>query len=278
MHLLTFDIEDWYLSYHSSQIPPHLWPDLESRTDRNTRTILNFLEQHQLKATFFFLGYEAKSNPALVRDIHRSGHEIGFHSVWHEPPYAQTAKAFESDLKEGIALLQDLVGDEIVLYRAPMFSLDDRTPWVPEILLQNGIRISSSIYGAKTWKGEKLPRQPFLWKTKIGNLLEFPLIATRWGGVPVHTNGGGYFRILPYPLLKLFLLAKDYNVFYFHPRDFDIQLPKSKYLPFYRNLMGRLGNRTTAHKIKRLTEKISFISIKQAAAQLDYATLRGIEA
>lgn len=75
LFVLTFDVEDWYLSYHSSQIPIKYWNQLEYRTERNTDTILDFLNQKGLKATFFFLGYEVKKNPLLVRKVHKESHE-----------------------------------------------------------------------------------------------------------------------------------------------------------------------------------------------------------
>jgi polysaccharide deacetylase family protein (PEP-CTERM system associated) len=268
MHILTFDIEDWYLSYHSSQIAPVRWPAMESRTERNTRTLLRFLEEHELKATFFILGFESGKNPALVRDIRKAGHDIGFHSVWHVPLFAMSAKAFENDLKEGLSQLEDIVGEKVVLYRAPMFSLDKRVPWAPELLAANGIEVSSSVQTGIDFAGIRLPDVPFVWQTSAGQLIELPMPARHFGRLKLRITGSGYFRALPACYLRSYTRRKSYNMFYFHPRDFDLEVPKSPLLPAYRNAMNRLGNRSTQPKLTYLVRSNNFISISQAVENL----------
>lgn len=268
MHILTFDIEDWYLSYHSSQIDTALWPSLESCTDRNTRIILSFLENYHLKATFFILGFEARQNPSLVRDIQRAGHDIGFHSVWHVPLFASTAQAFENDLKEGLALLEDILGEKVILYRAPMFSLDNRTPWAPEVLAANGIKVSSSVHTGIGFAGRRLPHTPFVWHTTSGQLIELPMPAWQLGIITLRVTGSGYFRTLPLSYLRVHALRNNYNMYYFHPRDFDHEVPNSPLLPAYRNVMSRLGNRSTQKKLADLIRFNTFVSVTQAVETL----------
>lgn len=268
MHILTFDIEDWYLSYHTSQIAPVQWPAMESRTERNTRSILRFLEQHQLKATFFMLGFESGQNPALVRDIRKAGHDIGFHSVWHVPLFAMSAKAFENDLKEGLAQLEDILGEKVVLYRAPMFSLDRRAPWAPELLAANGIEVSSSVHAGIDFAGIRLPDIPFVWQTPAGHLMELPMPARHFGRLVLRLTGSGYFRALPVCYLRAHVRNRKYNMYYFHPRDFDHEVPNSPLLPAYRNVMNRLGNRSTQSKLAHLVGFYKFISVSRAAEGL----------
>lgn len=277
MHILSFDIEDWYLSYHSTQLPPTKWPSMESRTERNTRAILSFLEEQQLKATFFMLGYEARQNPALLRDIRNAGHDIGFHSMWHVPLFATNAGAFESDLREGLALLEDVLGEKVVLYRAPMFSLDRRAPWAPEVLAANGIRISSSVHTGIGFAGNRLPETPFIWHTPSGKLLEFPMPARHFGRLVLRVTGSGYFRALPGCYLRAHVRNRKYNMFYFHPRDFDPAVPNSTLLPTYRNLMSRYGNLTTQTKLISLAGLINFIPLSRAAESLHRAQLPIVE-
>lgn len=273
MHILTFDIEDWYLSYHSSQISPVHWPSMESRTGRNTRAILSFLEEQQIKATFFMLGYEVRQNPALLRAIRAAGHDIGFHSMWHVPLFATSAGAFESDLREGLSLLEDVIGEKVVLYRAPMFSLDWRAPWAPEVLAANGIQISSSVHTGIPFAGQRLPGTPFVWRTPSGDLLEFPMPARHMGRLVLRTTGSGYFRALPSCYLRAHVRKRAYNMYYFHPRDFDPAVPGSSLLPGYRNLMSRYGNRTTLPKLATLAQQHTFLGLSQAASTLQHDTL-----
>lgn len=114
MYVLTFDIEDWYLSYHSTQIPVKFWDSLEYRTERNTNLILEFLNQQGLKATFFFLGYEVKKNPALLRRVQKEGHEMGYHGMYHVPPYISGREKFRMELQDGLKMMRDVTGEPVV--------------------------------------------------------------------------------------------------------------------------------------------------------------------
>lgn len=261
LHILTFDIEDWYLSYHSSQIPVSMWPEMESRTFRNTERILEILKELGVRATFFILGYEAEKNPELVGRIVSAGHEIGFHSFYHVPPEFQKPDGFEKDLQKGLRLLNQLSGQEIKFYRAPVFSLNTRSVYILSILQKNGIKVSSSAVAGLKIDKQTLPSHPFRWP---GGLVEFPLPALSLGFARFPFSGGGYFRALPLPLMQSFARRRNYNMWYFHPRDFDEHVPTTPLLPWYRNRMTRLGARQSVEKFKNLLKRFRFISLGEA--------------
>ena len=50
-----------------------------------TPAVLDALEAEGLRATFFLVGQQLKSAPALGREIRRRGHEVGLHGFVHEP-------------------------------------------------------------------------------------------------------------------------------------------------------------------------------------------------
>ena len=78
---ITVDLEDWYHSIES--IPVQDWDKYESRLEENTYRILEILNQYEVKATFFVLGYVAEKFPALVKTIQLLGHEIATHGYFH---------------------------------------------------------------------------------------------------------------------------------------------------------------------------------------------------
>ena len=74
VHALSIDVEDWYHDFLVDPCTPR-----ESRVEANTLGVLDVLEAHGVKATFFFLGEVAERFPALVRRVAAAGHEVGSH-------------------------------------------------------------------------------------------------------------------------------------------------------------------------------------------------------
>lgn len=264
MHIITFDIEDWYLSYPKSDIDIRMWDNLEYRTEKNTELILDFLAKHTLKATFFFLGYEVKKNPALLKRVFQAGHEVGYHSFYHKLPHQMGRDAFRRDIVEGVSLIEDLIGEKVIFYRAPLFSVSNQSSWVHEILLENGIKVSSSIRSGVAFQGSKAPSYPFVIKVGENIIFEFPLPGLMLGWGSFIYSGGGYFRLLPLNILQKVFSHGNYQMLYFHPRDFDKSIPSSALLPFYRNLMNRTGNGSTIPKLEHLISRYSWISLGDA--------------
>lgn len=261
LHVLTFDIEDWYLSYHSSQIPLRRWPELESRTRQNTLRILTLLSEFGIKATFFILGYEAEKDPELVRLIAEAGHEIGFHSYYHIPPKYQSRDAFESDLIKGLEKLREISQRKVNFYRAPIFSLNAHSAYIIEVLQTHGIIASSSAMEGVRVCSKKVPPLPFKWP---GDLMEFPLPTLSVAGLRIPFSGGGYFRALPTSLIHRLAQKRMYNMWYFHPRDFDDNPPSTRLLPWYRNHMNHLGTKCFMEKFRKLLKRFRFISLGEA--------------
>ncbi len=273
INILTLDLEDWYLSYDSSQIPVEKWHLLESRIEGNTEIFLDLLKHNQIKATFFVLGWIAQRFPGLIRKIISAGHEIGYHSFTHQLPVKQGRVAFEDDLVKGLGLLENISGQKVKYYRAPMFSLCSGSAWVIPVLLKHGIQVSSSYKAFKPFNNHAIPRLPFLFDYSGMQLLEMPLNRVNLSGFKLVYSGSGYFRLMPLFLLMHFFERNDYNMTYFHPRDFDANVPSTKLLPAYRNFLNTLGNRHTGAKLGKLMKKHAFVSIGDALKQIDVKAL-----
>lgn len=268
LNILTFDIEDWYMSYNSSQIAHEHWSQLESRIEPNLNEILRFLESHNTHATFYIMGWIAARHPEMVKKIALAGHEIGYHSFYHELPVKQGFQQFSNDLDEGLGLLEKSAKKKVRHYRAPRFSLDHYSAWTIPILLSHGIEVSSSTLSGRVVNSFKIPPHPIFLDYNDHIILEMPLSRGSVAGFNCVYTGSGYFRIMPRSLIKMLYAIHPYNMAYFHPRDFDPAVPTTPLLPFYRNIMSHLRNSTTIPKLNALMKEQKFMTVGQAAEEL----------
>lgn len=268
INILSIDLEDWFLSYDSSQINYDKWPELESRVCQNTRTILELMAKYNQKATFFILGWIAERHQELIKEISEAGHEIGYHSYYHAIPVNQGVEAFEDDLVKGLSLLRSIIGKPVRLYRAPMFSLCNASAWTIPILLKHGITISSSYKSHHPFNDHRIPSTPFYFEHEGRQLMELPLNRIRLPFLNLVYTGSGYFRMLPLWLIKFLFDRNAYNMTYFHPRDFDEKVPFTNLLPVYRNWMNSYGNKSTSVKLAALLLSRNFLTTGEAALQL----------
>lgn len=84
-----------------------------------TEEILQILQEHNVKITFFFAGYWLEKYPDLVRKIAAEGHEIGNHSYTH-PHFNQLSKEkIREELESTSDLIEKLIGKRPVFFRPP---------------------------------------------------------------------------------------------------------------------------------------------------------------
>ena len=154
MRILTFDIEDWFHILDNSETQSIAdWSDFESRIDEGVERILFLLENSGIKATFFCLGWIAEKYPKVVRKISEKGFEIGSHSFAHQLVYSQSRLEFRDDLYRSICSIEDATGSKVKMFRAPGFSITEKSLWAFEELLQMDIEIDCSIFPARRAHG-----------------------------------------------------------------------------------------------------------------------------
>ncbi len=228
---LTIDVEDYF---QVSAFAPHIarseWNTRECRVERNIDRILEMLAAHNTKATFFTLGWIAERYPQLIRKIVKEGHELASHGYGHERASDQSEEAFYSDVHLAKIVLEDLSDGEVNGYRAPSFSIGTGNLWAFDCLLRAGYRYSSSIYPiAHDHYG--MPDSPrFAHEVRPG-LMEIPITTLRVLSRNLPSSGGGYFRLLPYPLSRWMLKRVnstdgESGIFYFHPWEIDTEQPR----------------------------------------------------
>ncbi len=234
INAFTIDVEDYYqVSGFEDVIPRERWRDHESRVLSNTYRFLEMLDEYQVKATFFVLGWVADRHPHLVRDIDEAGHEVGCHSYWHHLIYDKSREDFEEDLKRSTHVIEDAIGKKIETFRAPSFSVVEETLWALDVLVEHGYKYDSSIFpSARSRCGiSGTSRFPHRIDTDAGPILEFPLTVRPLGKRMIPVGGGGYFRLFPRAVTKYFLhqindQEQQPFVFYIHPWEIDVQQPK----------------------------------------------------
>lgn len=255
---LSVDVEDWFqVGAFETVISRADWDAKERRVERNTDAVLALFADAGVKATFFTLGWVADRHPALIRRMVEQGHEVASHGCDHKRVFQMTAEEFAADVRQSKQVLEDAAGIAVTGYRAPNFSIDQRTPWAHAALADAGYTYSSSVaplvhdhYG---WP--EAPR--FAYRPLEGrDLIELPVSTVQLGGRNFAAGGGGFFRLLPYSLSRWAIGRVNGEgrpaIFYFHPWDMDPGQPfvpdaplKSK-LRHYPNL-GKM-----AGKLRRL--------------------------
>jgi len=274
MKILTFDIEEWFhILDHESTKDESSWNKYEKRLEKNMDRIFQLLANNNKRATFFCLGWVAKNFPKVIKKIDDLGYEIGSHSNLHTLAYNQTRKEFKIDLEKSINTIEDITGKKVKYYRAPGFSLKEENKWVFDELINQGIEIDCSIFPASRSHGgfEKFPsKSPVLVSVKGRNIKEFPINTFSLFGKNLIFSGGGYFRLIPYPLIKILTKRSRYVMTYFHPRDFDFNQPMINDLSKLRKFKSYYGLRNAYHKLEKLIRDFDFIDLHEANQKFNW--------
>jgi len=281
MNILTFDIEEWFhLLNNESTKTERDWQKYEPRIVQNMEKIFKILEDTNTKASFFVLGWIAEKYPNVVREICDRGYEIGSHTNFHQLVYNQDRNSFFQDVDRSIKTLEDISGKKIKMFRAPGFSITEENLWAFEVLHELGIEIDSSVFPASRAHGG-MPKygvaQPSVLKYKGAQLKELPINTTSIFNTPLIFSGGGYFRLLPYPVIKHLTKSSDYVMSYFHPRDFDFNQPLIKELSIQRKFKSYVGLKNAEIKLRKWITDFEFVDINKANDTINWNNVKTVE-
>lgn len=288
VNFLSVDVEDYFqVSAFEAVAPPETWNDRDCRVDRNTEKILRIIEEFDVKATFFVLGWVARRFPELVRKIGAQGHELASHGFGHRRIATLDRQAFRQDIRDSKALLEDISGVEVVGYRAPSYSISMASLWAYDELAEAGYRYDSSVfpvkhdfYGIPDW-----PRFPFHvvrekdshWAPELlegqkhadsagRRFFEIPITTLKLLGRNIPIAGGGYFRLFPYAvthwgLRRINDLEGQPFVFYLHPWELDPEQPRMRGAGMKSRFRHYLNLHKTEMRLRRLLGDFSFVSL-----------------
>ena len=240
MNLLGIDFEDWY---HPELMKPYI-----SGKDKNPTVIngidkiLELLRKNETLATFFLVGELLLVKPELQDKILDEGHEIAFHTMYHT---RLDSEGYKEKFSDEIKNFEKLTSGKSKGFRAPTFSLNDTSSWAIDLLRECGYQYDSSVVPAKG-KMYGLPNaliEPYrISSSSIENddpdsdMLEFPLLVTKFLGKKIPAGGGFYLRTLPMRIIKNAIRKyEDLNIpatFYIHSweltPEFFPKIPMSK--------------------------------------------------
>jgi len=263
-HYLSFDIEEHFqVSAFDSPMRRRYWDQFESRVESNTNRIIEVLGITGTKATFFILGWVAERHAGMVRNLAEQGHEVASHGYAHQLISEQTPEEFREDVRKAKGILESIVGAPVKGYRAPSFTITSKTRWALPILVEEGHEYDSSIFpvlhgrygmtGACPW--------PHHIKTDSGSLWEMPPSTIGLGRVRIPIAGGGYFRLIPYWLLRNCLRKVEGEnhplVMYLHPWELDPSQPRMAG-PLLSRFRHYVNLRQTQRRLEMLTREFSF--------------------
>jgi polysaccharide deacetylase family protein (PEP-CTERM system associated) len=269
---MSIDVEDWFqVENLKPVIPRETWDSRESRVVRNTTRILDLLQEHEARATFFVLGWVAERQPQLIRRIAEGGHELASHGYGHDLIYHLSPAEFRSDVERGKKLVEDVTGQRVTGYRAPSFSITD---WAVSILQELGFEYDSSVfptvahdrYGRLTGVDASQPileLRPGFHEVCI-SCLPLGRRGLPWGG-------GGYFRMLPYKAwragVRRILAGGSPYMFYLHPWEIDPGQPRVQGLSPVSRFRHYLNLARCEDRFAALLRDFSWTSVRSVLEQ-----------
>ena len=287
MNILSFDIEEWYIEKYNFGNRSEKFKSYDLVLDQ----VLNILDESKTKATFFCLGGIANDFPYVIKKIKERGHEIGSHSNKHLWLTKMSEHELREDTRCSIDSIEQLIGEKVLSYRAPAFSIGEKNKWVLGVLADLGIERDSSIFPAKRDFGG-FPTFNYSKPTIISyqgiQIKEFPISLSNFFGKDIVYCGGGYFRFFPLSFIQNQMNRNDYTMSYFHIEDFLVEKVNfntkieyenyfkesgSFYNRYKRFIKSNIGKKGALSKITSLINSANFINLEAADKVIDWEIL-----
>ena len=214
--MLTFDVDgisNW-LNYDPSVAKR---PSTLSMAEYGPRVaawrILDILDAHGIKASFFIPGYVAETHTDLVKSMVSRGHEIGHHGYMHEAPASLRPDKEKEILEKGIGILEGLAGQRPRGYRAPRWDISEVTL---NLLAAHGFVYDASLMGDDA---------PYTLNTTNGSLVEIP---GAWnlddGNHMMHSTVPGRTSPMKSPKEVYDIWASEFDGLYQYGRAFTLTM------------------------------------------------------
>jgi len=276
LNALSVDLEEYFhVSNLESVIRRKDWDSLPSRVFASTQRLLDLFDECESQATFFVLGWVAKRQPQLIREIARRGHEIACHGYAHELVYRIGPDRFREDVRRARMAIEDACGRAVRGYRAPSYSITRDSLWALQILVEEQFEFDSSIFPVRhpRYGIPDFSRLPLRLNLGEGRtLLEFPLSTLRVGPLNLPVAGGAYLRFCPEGFFRraiAHLIARgDPTVLYLHPWEIDPLQPRQQV-----SLRVRVNHYYNLHRtearVRRLLSRFRFAPLGTVLSALD---------
>ncbi len=286
-HILTVVVEDYFQGVTFNRLISRArWHRFESRLVRNTTTTLDLLDEYNVKATFFALGWVADAVPELIREVVSRGHEIASKGYFHRSIREFSREEFREDSARAREALERASGLSVDGYRVAQRWLRPQDLWALDVLAEEGYKFDSSMrplfrqYAHEPWRR-------FVHQHHHGEqtILEIPISTAHVLGYDIPIAGANYFRQLPFSLMKRAVRHWDRTahapfVMYFHVWEVDPDQPRIDAAPFYAKLRQYRNLDRMATMLRYYFEQYRFTSIgermgiesRPASAEVLFAT------
>jgi len=271
LNALTVDVEDWANAYLDNRLP------ITDAFVRLTDRVLEAFDEAKVKGTFFVLGELARDYPAVVRTIGDAGHELGVHGWRHTPLWESTPDEFAREAVEAKDAVEQASGSRVAGFRAPYFSIVERTRWALPLLAEAGFTYDSSLLPASLpGKPHGLPGSPAVPHRTGGGLIEFPVTTLRVLRWRVPAAGGGYLRVFPMVLHTKAIEAMNEagapGVLYLHPHDLDPTIPGAYAVKLKTRTFLRLNRSAVPRRLSKMLSRFSFAPMGEVLSECDLTT------
>ncbi len=268
----SVDVEEYFqVAAFAGTIPREDWDRRPSRVETGLAVVTELLAAAGVRATFFVLGWIAERHAPAIRALAEAGHEIALHGFDHRPVFRMSEAAFREDLRRARAAVENAAGVAVTGYRAPSFSIDERTPFAHRVLAEEGFGYSSSIFPGRTdlYGMADAPRLPYRPLADAPGFWEIPVPTLRIAGRNLPWGGGGWFRLMPDALYEWGIgriaAAGRPVFFYCHPWEFDPDQPRvpASFRSRFRHYLGlgrmraRIARLLARHRWGRMDELLA---------------------
>ncbi len=272
---LSFDMEEWFQTYAARKwYPQNQWDSMDSRAPETLNYILDLLNAHQAKATFFFLGWLLERHPDLAQKVINEGHEIGYHGYHHLELSMQSREEFCKDIDRFQKLVGSLSVPEPIGFRAPSFSVTSGTKWVVDEIVARGYKYDSSVYPMfrHRYGIPCSPLSPFELEGEKSSILELPLASIQLFRVKIPAAGGAYMRFYPGSLHRMIIRNISRTgripVLYFHPWEIDSLNISNRMNAFQRFRQHHNSGRKTTARLKRILRIYRGVTLGELAFEM----------
>ena len=242
MHKVVFsvDLDEWYHARWCTGSEMALWATTEDffreyygqerpvgELIEPTEYILELLARHDVKGTFFVLGEVAGYYSGLLHRVASQGHEIACHGLRHKDMDQLSQTQFINEVSAAKKIIEDVVGQEVLGFRAPNAILPS---YLVRVLEEMGFAYDSSMFTSRKFGGKygytRAPLHPYvpsrhdIQEPGRSGLVELPVAV--FPGIRLVVGSGIFTRVFSYWWtglgLKRLLRTGD-TVYYFHPYE-----------------------------------------------------------
>ena len=146
VNAISIDVEDYFqVSAFENTVPRSAWDGFESRVCRNTDRLLEIFDEHSVTATFFVLGWVADEIPPSGAADRRVGSRTGVSRISPSAGLRHETERVSRRYRRSKAVLKAISGQFVGGYRAPSYSITERSLWALDVLVEEGFTYDAEV-------------------------------------------------------------------------------------------------------------------------------------